>query len=90
MMIINFLKICNIFLNETLDLVNAQIFVMNNLNMVETPHFAGSVRTKRGEGQGYRSRYYRLADGVHPVKEIIAEWKSSLDRIVAANREMHS
>ena len=78
------------FLNETLDLVNAQIFVMNNLNMVETPHFAGSVRTKRGEGQGYRSRYYRLADGVHPVEDVIEEWQTTLDWVVAANREIHS
>ena len=77
-------------LNSTLDIVNSQIFVMNDVNGVETPHFAGSVRTKRGEGQGYRTRYYRLADGVHPVKEVITEWKSSLGRIVAANREMHS
>ena len=78
------------FLNQTLDLINTQIFVINNENMVETPHFAGSVRTKRGEGQGFRSRYYRLADGVHPVKEVIEEWQNTLDWVVAANRGSRS
>merc|ERR1711895_268316 len=65
-------------LHETLQIVNRQIFVINNENFVETPNLAGFITTKRGEGKGYRVRYERLKDGCHPVKEIITEWQNVL------------
>lgn len=77
-------------LNETLQIVNRQIFVINNENFVETPNLAGFITTKRGEGKGYRVRYERLKDGCHPVKEIITEWQNLLERVAATNREAHS
>ena len=77
-------------LNATLEIVNRQIFEINNGNLVETPHFANSVTTKRGEGQGFRVRYSRLADGVHPVDDVIQEWRTSLRWVASVNRERHS
>ena len=78
------------FLNITLGSVNENIFTINNSNNVETPHLAGYIRSKRGDGQGFRYRYSRLYDGCHPGLEVVKKWQSALERIAVINRSRHS
>ena len=77
------------FLNETLEIVNNEIFAINEENLVMTPHLAGHITTKRGEGEGHRVRYSRLWDGCHPVDPVIENWEKSLYRIMAINRHRY-
>ena len=77
------------FLNTTVEIINNAIFGINDTNLVETPHLAGHIQSKRGAGQGYRVRYSRLYDGCHPGWETIEKWQETLAGVAAINRETH-
>ena len=76
-------------LNSTIEIINQQIFTINELNGLATPNLAGTVISKRGDGQGLRFRYARLSDGLHPSHSLTANWKRLLLRIASQNRLTH-
>lgn len=78
------------FLNRTLELVNNEICRINDENLVDTPHLAACVMSKRGEGQGRRVRYSRLWDGCHAGKDLVGKWQNILDEAISLNRERHT
>ena len=76
-------------LNSTIEIINQQIFDINELNGLVTPNLAGSVISKRGDGQGHRFRYSRLSDGLHPSHTLSANWRRLLLRVASQNRSAH-
>ena len=70
-------------LNSTIEIINQQIFHINEINGLATPNLAGSVISKRGDGQGHRLRYSRLSDGLHPSHSLTANWRRLLLRVAS-------
>ena len=77
-------------LNDTLDLLNNEICRINDANLVETPHLAACVTSKRGVGQGHRVRYSRLWDGCHAGQNLAIKWQSIMDGAIPRNRDRHT
>ena len=72
-------------LNSTILEINRHIITTNKANLMETPLLASTIITQRQLSPG-RFHFSRLADGVHPTKDLSEQWVARLKKSMANNR----
>ena len=72
-------------LNRAVIEINQHINTTNIDNKMQTPQLADTIITKRRTSPP-RFHYNRLADGVHPTKELSTVWANCLKKIISNNR----
>ena len=69
--------------------INKFIHQTNEEHNMKTPKIAEHIFKNEGSKRGYRFRYGKLVDGVHPAPSVVTEWALELLDGTINNHSMH-